>query len=412
MYLKEENVYISERENILFDLNEYRIFGITDSIRIYLTQTDNKVKDNLTSEELKIVNEILTANTSNQSEEGYKAVKIHVSNDCNLRCKYCYAKGGNYGKDSSLMAMETAKKIVQCLKKNKMFEKLEYITFFGGEPLLNPNVIEYICKNTYDMNVKYLLQTNGTIISPNIIKILKEYNIVLTISLDGPKYINDFNRVDALGKGTYEKIINNLQTLRANDVCVQAIEATLSKEFIGKYSKKEIAEYIYGITGARLIKVEYDINIQEEEEISCEIDDFFEQCINGKYIIDNEVYRIMKIFLSKKYNDYICAAGNEVVTMDVQGNIFPCQFFVGLEKWKMGDINGIESCNIIDIQKSKRHECRKCPAKGTCSLCIAKGINAQFCARNIVLQERTLERFAKYISNGFFEMLYNNFSSL
>ena len=82
----------------MFDLNEYRIFGITDSIRIYLTQTDNKVKDNLTSEELKIVNEILTASTSNQSEEGYKAVKIHVSNDCNLRCKYCYAKGGNYGK--------------------------------------------------------------------------------------------------------------------------------------------------------------------------------------------------------------------------------------------------------------------------------------------------------------------------
>lgn len=131
MYLKEENVYISERENILFDLNEYRIFGITDSIRIYLTQTDNKVKDNLTSEELKIVNEILTANTSNQSEEGYKAVKIHVSNDCNLRCKYCYAKGGNYGKDSSLMAMETAKKIVQCLKKIKCLKNWSILHFLA-----------------------------------------------------------------------------------------------------------------------------------------------------------------------------------------------------------------------------------------------------------------------------------------
>lgn len=420
MYLRENDIYISENENILFDLKGYRIFGITNSMREYLYNQNDKEENYLTKEELEILNEILIANNNDDDdaiEEGYGAVKIHVSNTCNLRCKYCYAKGGNYGTDSMLMNEKTAIKVVDFLKTEKKFENIEYITFFGGEPLLNCDIIEYICENTKDMNVKYLLQTNGTIVNSNIIRILKKYHIILTVSLDGPQYINDFNRIDMGGKGTYEKIVNNINVMRENDINVRAIEATLSREFIGKYSKKEIADYIYGITGAKLIKVEYDMSVQAkecDEELLVEIEHFFEQCVNGKYIVDNDAYRILKIFLSRQYSDYICPAGNSVITIDVQGNVFPCQFFVGLAQQKIDGVNNkkIMFNNMASIQKSRREECRNCSARRTCSLCIARGIKEEYCERNINLQKWTLEKFAEYVYNGKFDALYNNFSSL
>ena len=95
-------------------------------------------------------------------------VTVCVSNDCNLRCKYCYAKGGNYGRNRSVMSKKTAKSFVDFCVTN--FNRVDNVSFFGGEPLLNYPVIEYICKlfKEQSLNESFTLPsfsmiTNGTL---------------------------------------------------------------------------------------------------------------------------------------------------------------------------------------------------------------------------------------------------------
>lgn len=416
MYIPERNFYISEKNNILFDLNEYRIFYITNQMCSYLLGEDD-IKESLSEDEWTVINTILSSNeSSGQESTAYDAVKIHVSNTCNLRCKYCYAHGGDYGQAKALMDIETARKVVRFINNEKELENIRYITFFGGEPLLNPGIIEYICEHTSDRNVGYLLQTNGTLMDSNILRIIKKYDITLTISLDGPQTVNDFNRVDTMGRGTYEKILNNIKFLKENGVTPKAIEATLSGEFIEDYSKENIADYIYEQTGVKLIKVEYDENLgmkENEQEIRRGVRKFFERCLDGKYIMDNEAYRLLQVFFAKQYYDYICPAGNSVLTIDVTGNVFPCQLFIENDKWKMGNIeNGFSIKKLSCYQKSRRTECQKCPARRTCSMCIAKGIDLLNCNKNILLQSEVLECLAECVCKGDFEKLYTNFLSL
>lgn len=103
------------------------------------------------------------------SHRKFKRITLCVSNDCNLRCKYCYAGGGNYGGNRFIMDKETALEFVNfCYRE---LDELECIMFFGGEPLLNWKIVEFICKEFEDrhkdggcLNPKFTLVTNGTIL--------------------------------------------------------------------------------------------------------------------------------------------------------------------------------------------------------------------------------------------------------
>lgn len=316
-----------------------------------------------------------------------------------------------------MMDKETADKIIRFINTSEELQDIEYITFFGGEPLLNPGIIEYICEGTQKKNVGYLLQTNGTLVNENIIRILKKYNVILTISLDGPEQVNDFNRVDKNGEGTYKRILSNIQLLRENGVMPKAIEATLSADFVGTYGKDEIADFIYDTTGIQYIKVEYDLDLEPafniNEEIKKEVQLFFDRIIKEKYIVDNCAYKIISTFLSKSYNDFVCSAGNKVLTVDTHGHVYPCQLFLKDNLWQMGDIiNGFSKNLLPFYQKSKREQCKSCSAKSTCSGCIAKGIKEKECKMNRLRQEITLETFAACIKAGQFEELYSGISSL
>ncbi|XCP84367.1 radical SAM protein [Roseburia hominis] len=416
MYISENNIYISDENNILFDLNGYRIFVITDGIRGYFE--DGKA-DLLSDDEKGIVEQILAEDKIEAGkEEGFESIKIHVSNTCNLQCKYCYANGGNYRAKDSLMDLNTAKKVVEFINTSDRLNNLKYISFFGGEPLMNPQIIEYICEHTQEKNVDYLLQTNGTLLDDYIIQILKKYNIVLTISLDGPEHMNDFNRIDMAGKGTYNRIVDNIQRLKSAGIVPKAIEATISSEFIDKYSKLQIADYIYETTGVRLIKVEYDMNAPQKKDINKEsaeeVHDFYAQCLAGKYIMDNAAYKILQIFFARQYNDYVCPAGSSLLTVNVNGELYPCQFFIEDSSWKKGDVfSGFVENRECAYRKTNREKCRGCSARSTCCMCVASDIKEEDrCKKNILIQGMTLEALADCIKMGEFDSLYQNFCSL
>ena len=173
MYLQQKNLYINDDNYVMVDLNTYRIFYLTENL-VHALQDKEAVAFSKEENDIwQIIQNLKPAQSVN--ETFYNAIKIHVSNSCNLACKYCYANGGNYGFQDSLMTQETADKILKTIDEWKVFQKLEYITFFGGEPLLAWKIINYICEHTVHRNVKYLLQTNGTVINEEILEMLKSF---------------------------------------------------------------------------------------------------------------------------------------------------------------------------------------------------------------------------------------------
>lgn len=417
MYVEENNLYISKKYKVLFDLNLFRIFCITDKIYHYFEDKNSVSIEELDENELTVLNDILMNNVQEESEEIIlEALKIHVSNTCNLRCKYCYAQGGNYGEEDSLMDMQTAEDVVNFIRTSKKAKKLEYISFFGGEPLMNPKVIEFICEKTCDRGITYLLQTNGTICNDDIIRMLKKYNIMLTVSLDGPEDMNDYNRVDGNGRGTYQKIVKNIRLFQENGVLIKGLEATISDRFISQYTKTQIADFLYDTTGVKVITVAYDTNAKKEEtesEIARNVTDFFSRCIDGKYILADDASRILNIFLSKHCNPYTCGAGNRILAIDSKGNIYPCHMFVGKEKWKLGEVKDLDrECYLSRDKKLVSNRCKACSAKTTCNSCLAKKIKDSRCNKNRIYQEAVFEILAEYIFENKFEELYKNFDSL
>ena len=198
-----KNLVLTEAQ-ILFDTNTLKTFQLNkeylnDFLNLYSghkKEQDSKFYDLLT-------NNSTYAKTKNIS---VKIIKINMANMCNLKCKYCYANAGTYNKPKKIMSEQTIKQIIKFIHNHK---ELEYICFFGGEPLLNISGIKMICEKAREINpnVKFLCQTNGTLINAEFIKLLKKFEIELTLSIDGNKKDNDRNRIDVNGNGTFEKIL-------------------------------------------------------------------------------------------------------------------------------------------------------------------------------------------------------------
>lgn len=414
MYLQQKNLYINDDNYVMVDLNTYRIFYLTENL-VHALQDKEAVAFSKEENDIwQIIQNLKPAQSVN--ETFYNAIKIHVSNSCNLACKYCYANGGNYGFQDSLMTQETADKILKTIDEWKVFQKLEYITFFGGEPLLAWKIINYICEHTVHRNVKYLLQTNGTVINEEILEMLKKYDISVTVSIDGPQKVHDFNRIDKNGNGTFQKVLYNIQKMKDCGVHVPAIQATLSSEFTNEYSREEIADIIYELTGVQQIKVEFDLECPQktgETEQKREIEFFFDRVMKEEYILDNDVHKIISTILSKKYKDYICSAGNGTITVDVSGNLFPCQLFLDNKLMCMGKIGEnlfTEAAELL--KKSRKQPCQRCLAKSTCYLCAATGVNEKICQSKRSLTEKVLKYMTDLVYRDKYIEFYNKFKNL
>ena len=414
MYLQERNLYINEKNDVMIDLNTYRIFCLTKRM-VEALQTEDGITD-FDEDETLVWDKIHEQRNENSEEpSGFDTIKIHVSNLCNLSCKYCYAEGGNYGSKEAVMKKNVMDEIVDMIEQRDEFKNIKYITFFGGEPLLAWKNIRYICEQTKHKNMKYLLQTNGTVINDDIVELLKEYNITVTVSLDGPQHIHDYNRVDKHGNGTFEEVMKNIQYMQKEGIRIAAIQATISSEFARDYKKSEVADWIYQMTGVRRIKVEHDItgdteladNMQEETET------FFEGVFQEKYILDNDAFKIVSVILQKRYKDFLCSAGNRILTADVTGRLYPCQLFLGNKVMCLGKAGEELHTQPMDLlRKSKKVDCKNCFAKSTCYFCAANKIDEKKCELRRELTEHVLKYITELVYADKYLEFYDKFVKL
>ncbi len=318
-----------------------------------------------------------------------KAMCLHVSHDCNLACRYCFAGGGDFHMQREVMDIKTAKKALDFLIENSAGYKNLEVDFFGGEPLLNFDVVkeavEYGRKREKETgkNFRFTLTTNAVLLDDEIIKYLNEnmYNVVL--SLDGRKEINDYTRPTRNGKGSYDVIIDNIiKTAKERD--------RLKKDYYirGTYTayNPDFYEDIKHFSDIGLKNLSIEAVVAKEGE---------EYALTNEHLpkLLDSYDKLTKLYLERKGTDKEfnffhfnididgnkceykrvsgCGSGCEYIAVTPKGDIYPCHQFVGDEKFIMGNLDdGIVNNDLRDefyaLTLDNMEKCKNCFAKYFC----------------------------------------------
>lgn len=316
-----------------------------------------------------------------------KALCLHISHDCNLRCEYCFASEGDYKSGRKLMEKEVAINAVDYLVANSSGRQKIEIDFFGGEPLMNFNVVEAVVKYgrqiEKDTNKRFYftITTNATLLNKHRIEFINEYMDNVVISIDGRKEVHDAVRHDCNGKGSYEKIVPLAQELiagrKGKSYFVRGTFTAKNKDFsndvmhLADLGFKEISvEPVVG-SGSNLYFKDSDIHdiLREYENLAI------------KYIerlkTDNK-FRFYHFNINLEDGPCIfkritaCGAGYEYLAVSPEGKLYPCHQFVGQDEFIVGDIySGISNNRLCKELKEntvfEKEKCRECWAKLFCS---------------------------------------------
>lgn len=317
-----------------------------------------------------------------------KAMCLNIAHDCNLRCKYCFASTGDFGKGRKLMTFETGKKAIDFLLEKSLDRKNLELDFFGGEPLMNFDVVKQIVEYArsreaeYGKKFRFTITTNGVLLDDDKIDFINREMSNVVLSIDGRKEVNDYMRKRVDGSGCYDKIMPAFKKL---------VEKRGDKEYYvrGTFTKNNLdfSNDVFDLynNGFDQISVEpvvceasadYAITEKELPAIFKEYERLAER------ILENEKK-------GKKFNFFHfmldldqgpcaikrlrgCGCGNDYVAITPDGDIYPCHQFVGIEEFKMGNIDEGTFDTNMKSYFSKTHvytkpECKKCWAKFYCS---------------------------------------------
>lgn len=310
-----------------------------------------------------------------------KALCLNISHDCNLRCKYCFASTGDFGTGRKLMPFEVGKAAIDFLLENSVGRENLEVDFFGGEPLMNFEVVKQIVayarskEKEYHKNFRFTMTTNGILLNDEIIDYLNKemYNVVL--SIDGRKEVNDNMRVRVDGSGSYDKILPGFKKL---------VEKRGEKEWYvrGTYTKENLdfSEDIFHLYEQGFEEISVEPVIEDPEKVYAIKEEDLEK-IYAEY--DKLVDRITEIRKSGKHINFFhfmidldqgpcvvkrlrgCGSGNEYICITPDGDIYPCHQFVGIEEYKMGNIEEGTFDENIKKEFAGSHVYSK-PACGDC----------------------------------------------
>ncbi len=301
-----------------------------------------------------------------------KHMTMFLTTQCNLTCTYCFC-GKKY---NSSMKWNVAVGAVNFFEKNRDY-KDNTITFFGGEPLIEKELLfriaDYVMENCPD--IKMHVTTNGTLLSEGVYDELKKRNINILLSLDGYEENHDFYRKYTSGKGSWNTIIRNLNSLHID--VFPPIRMTVTVKNVEKLSSNVINLYNMGFKSIAFYIAYEDkwdenkIYIYESEYRKIAL--FYEQCFeNGQPIYIDSIDKVIDSNINNIINQ--CAIGNQCISVLPDGTFYPCHRIDFTKKpLNMGDVyNGVkkEACefyrNILDLSDP---ECDECVLHTRCLQC-------------------------------------------
>ncbi|MBC3805513.1 thioether cross-link-forming SCIFF peptide maturase [Acetobacterium fimetarium] len=313
-----------------------------------------------------------------------KSMCLHVAHDCNLKCNYCFAAQGDFDGEKMLMPLEVGKKAIDFIvTQSKNRENLE-IDFFGGEPLMNLDVVKQLVVYGNEMaekhhkKFKYTMTTNGVLLDAETREYLNETMDNIVLSLDGRKEVNDRMRQTVNDKGSFDVIINNIKAMAElrgdRDHYVRGtythynLDFSKDVQFLAEQGFKSISvEPVVSESskGYAITEADLPVIMEEYDKLALSYLKRHEDGLHYNFFHFN-VDLDQGPCVYKRLSG--CGAGRDYVAVTPEGDVYPCHQFVGNEIFKMGDVfRGIENTEI-----RKEFEAGNLLEKEACTECWCK----------------------------------------
>lgn len=404
--------FTQSNQHIVLDVNSGAVHVVDKLVYEVLDYYQNYTKEEIVdflkdkyeiNSILEAIDEIDSLKESNllYSEENYmkheafknkktivKALCLHIAHDCNIRCKYCFASQGDFKGTRSFMTADVGKKAIDFLIKNSGNRRNLEVDFFGGEPLMNFQVVKEIVdygrsiEKQHNKNIRFTLTTNGVLLNDEIMDYINEHMHNVVLSIDGRKETNDTMRYTIKGDGTYDIILPKLKKMAEK----RNHENYYVRGTFTRYNL-DFAEDVLHLAdlGFKHVSVEpvvatedndYAIQVEDLPKISQQYEYLAEECIkrekSGKgfnffhFMIDlDQGPCVIKRLLG-------CGAGAEYLAITPEGDLFPCHQFVGNDEFNLGNVleDNLDTSiynNFANAHVYNKEACNQCWAKFYCS---------------------------------------------
>lgn len=317
-----------------------------------------------------------------------KALCLHIAHTCNLNCAYCFASQGKYQGERALMSFEVGKRALDFLVENSGSRHNLEVDFFGGEPLMNFDVVKQLVEYARSIekekgkNFRFTLTTNGVLIDDDVIEFANKEMSNVVLSLDGRKEVHDRYRVDYNGVGSWEKIVPKFKKLvdaRGNKDCYMRGTFTHHNPDFLSDIQTMLDLGFTELSMEPVVCAESDESALTKEDLPVVLDQYeklaelmIKRRKEGKpftfyhYMIDLQGGPCIYKRISG------CGSGTEYMAVTPWGDLYPCHQFVGDEKFLLGNIfDGVKNTAIQDefmqCNVYSREECKDCWARLYCS---------------------------------------------
>ncbi|MBQ1802233.1 MAG: thioether cross-link-forming SCIFF peptide maturase [Lachnobacterium sp.] len=317
-----------------------------------------------------------------------KALCLHIAHDCNLACKYCFAEEGEYHGRRALMSYETGKQALDFLIANSGNRVNLEVDFFGGEPLMNFDVVKQLVEygrsqeKIHNKKFRFTLTTNGVLLNDDVMEFANKEMSNVVLSIDGRKEVHDRMRPFRKGAGSYDLIVPKFQKLAdsrdQNNYYVRGTYTHFNTDF------SEDVLHLADL-GFKQVSVEPVVTDPKEEYCLTEEDlpKLFEQYdkLAAEMVKRKKEGKDFNFFhfmidleggpcVAKRLSG--CGSGTEYLAVTPWGDLYPCHQFVGNEDFLLGDIwKGVQKTDIVNKFKKcnvySREKCRNCFARFYCS---------------------------------------------
>ncbi|HIV87648.1 MAG TPA: thioether cross-link-forming SCIFF peptide maturase [Candidatus Pygmaiobacter gallistercoris] len=361
------------------DVNEREIRDCLDDIRALEKAGKLYSEDNFAQ---------LAGEFKQREQNVVKAICLHVAHTCNLNCSYCFASQGKYHGERALMSFEVGKQALDFLIANSGSRHNLEVDFFGGEPLMNWEVVKQLVAYAREQEPKvnkhfrFTLTTNGMLIDDDVIDFCNKemHNVVL--SLDGRKEIHDRLRVDYAGNGSYDRIVPKFKEfVRRRGDGEYYMRGTFT------HANPDFTKDVFHMADLGFTRLSMEPVVCAPDDPAALTDEDIKIVLEQYEILAKEMLRRKKEGRPFIFYHYMldltggpciykrlsgCGSGTEYMAVTPWGDLYPCHQFVGEESYKLGDIwHGVtnEACRaeFRSCNAYSREECRDCWARLYCS---------------------------------------------